>query len=204
MKTNKTHNRAQLSRHAFTLPELIIAMGVGLALSGTALVLQLITAQEERNGFSDTTVEEKAYTLEANITGCLRGMSASMGITPVWSTALYDTSGNLLGYQSISVFFPTNGGYTTANINFNSTTGQVTYNPNTASSTGQVIWMSNTPSAVLTELCFNTSQNLDISPDSSLVRVLFEMNDNGYSQQNPSNNMSSVYRNFSVQMRNDD
>jgi hypothetical protein len=131
-------------------------------------------------------------------------MSANQGMSPVYSSAVYDYNGNCLGYQSVSVFFPSNGAYITANINYNSTTGLVTYTPNVLAPSTQVIWMSNSPSAVLTELCFNTSQNMDSSQNSSLVKILFQMNDNGFSQQGTSNNLASIYRNFAVQMRNDD
>jgi hypothetical protein len=200
MKT-PTPGRAGKSSLAFTLVELMFSMAVGLGLAGTVMLLLVQAASEQRNGFADTTVEEQAYILEANITSCLRSMSANQGLTPNYSSGLY-SSGTFLGWQSIFVFAPSNGVYTTASITYNSTTGQVIYAPNVAA-TGQIIWMSNSPSAALTELYFNPSANPDGSPNASLVNVAFQMNDNGFSQQGSTNNPTSIFRNFSVQMRND-
>lgn len=203
MRTASPQTDRRFSRRAFTLAELMVAMSVGLVLAGTALVLLLISAMEQRNGFADTSVEEKAYMLEDNITSCVRSASCNQGFTPNYGSGLYNSAGNFLGYQTISLSYLTNGAYIMASISYNSTTGQVIYTPNVLTPSTQVIWMSNTPSAVLTELCFNTSLNMDTSQNNSLVNVIFQMNDNGFSQQNPSNNPASIYRNFSVQMRND-
>jgi hypothetical protein len=63
--------------------------------------------------------------------------------------------------------------------------------------------MTNSPTVALTKLYFSTSFNLDGSQNNSLVNVVFQMNDNGFSQQSPINNPASIMRNFSVQMRND-
>jgi type II secretory pathway pseudopilin PulG len=203
MKKASANIAAPIPRQAFTLVELLVATAVGVGLAGTVVLLLLQAATEQRDGFADTTVEEQAYTLQANITSCLRGMSANQGLTPNYSSAHYNTNGNLLGYQSVFVFCPTNGGYVTANISYNPSTGQVIYTPNITTPSIQTQWMTSNAAAVITELCFSTSWNLDGSQDGSLVNVLLQMNDNGFSQQNPVNNPASLYRNFSVQMRND-
>jgi type II secretory pathway pseudopilin PulG len=203
MKTVSINISTRVSRRAFTLLELLVAISVGLGLVGTVVLLLFQSATEQRNGLADTTVEEQAYRLQANITTCLRSMSANQGITLNNSSAFLDGGGNTLGYQSVFVFYPTNGAYIMANISYNSASGQVTYTPNVLAPTTQTVWMSNSPSAVLTEFCFSPSLNLDGSQNNSLVNVFIQMNDNGFSQQNPVNNPASIYRNFSVQMRND-
>jgi prepilin-type N-terminal cleavage/methylation domain-containing protein len=203
MKTRPSNIAARISRRAFTLIEVLFASAVGAGLAGTVVLLLVQTATEQRNGFADTTVEEKAYTLQANITTTLRSMSASMGISPIISSAFVNTSGTTLGYQSAFFFYPTNGGYNTASITYNSSTGQVLYTPNVLTPSISQVWMTNSSTSVLTEFYFSTSLNLDGSQNYSLVNVLFQMNDNGFSQQNPANNPASLFRNFSVQMRND-
>jgi prepilin-type N-terminal cleavage/methylation domain-containing protein len=190
-------------RRAFTLVELMCAMVVGLGLAGTVVLLLVQSATEQRSGFADTTVEEAAYILEANITTCLRCMSANQGVTPVWSSVVTDGSGNTLGYSTISVFSPSNGGYIQASISYNSSTGQVTYTPDITAPAAQIVWMTNSATAALSQLYFSTSFNPDGSPDGSLVNVAIEMNDNGFSQQGTVNNPTSIFRDFSVQMRND-
>ena len=203
MKTASANSTARFSQGAFTLAELMAATAVGLALSGTVVLLLVQTTTEQRSGFSETTVEEKAYMLEANITTCLRSMSANQGLTINYSSSLI-TNGITNGYQSVSMFLPTtNGAYMTANISYNSASGQVSYTPNVSTPSIQTVWMSNSSTVMLTELYFNTSYNLDGSQNNSLVNVVFQMNDNGFSQQSPTNNPASIFRNFSVQMRND-
>ncbi|MGA2175641.1 MAG: hypothetical protein ABSH38_11735 [Verrucomicrobiota bacterium] len=203
MRTASTNPAPRIFQRAFTLAELMVAAGVGMGLAGTAVLLLLQSATEQRRGFADTTVEEEAHTLQANITACLRSMSATQGLTPNYSSGLYDGNGHLLGYQSVFIFNPTNGAYITGNISYNSSSGQVIYTPNVLAPSTQMLWMTNSASAVLTELYFSTSFNLDGSQNNSLVNVVFQMNDNGFSQENPTNNPASIFRNFSVQMRND-
>jgi type II secretory pathway pseudopilin PulG len=204
MKTVSTHTAARISASAFTLIELMVATAVGIGLAGTVVLLLVQSATEQRNGFADTTVEEKAYTLQANITACLRSMSASMGLTPDYSSGVMNSGGNLLGYQSVSVFYPTNGAYLNASISYNSSSGSVIYTPNVSIPSTRIVWMTNSATAVLTEFYITTSFNPDSSQNNSLVNVLFQMNDHGFSQQPANNNPASIFRNFSVQMRNDD
>jgi hypothetical protein len=203
MKTASTNITARISRGAFTLVEMMFALAVGMGLAGTVVLLLVQSATEQRNGYADTTVEEKAYTLQANLTTCLRSMSANQGLTPNYSTGFFDSRGNLLGYQSVFIFYPTNGGYTTASISYNSSSGQVIYTPNVLTPSTRMVWMTNSATAALTEMYFSTSFNMDGSQNNSLVNVVFQMNDNGFSQQSPINNPTSILRNFSVQMRND-
>jgi prepilin-type N-terminal cleavage/methylation domain-containing protein len=203
MKTSLTNIATRIPRRAFTLVELLVATAVGSVLGGAVLLLLCQTAAEQRSGLADITVEEKAYIFQADITACLRSMSANQGMTPDYSSGLYDTNGNLLGYRSVFIFYPTNGTYITANISYNSSSGQVAYTTNILDSSTQMVWMSNSATAALTQFCLSASFNLDGSQNNSLVNVLFQMNDNGFSGQNPVNNPTSIYRNFSVQMRND-
>ena len=202
MKISTTVITPRVSHRAFTLVELLCALVVGLGLSGTVVMLLVQAVTEQKHGYADTTVEEQAYILEANLTSTLRSMSASYGMSPVWSTAAYSGS-TLLGYQTISIWYPSNGSYTMGSIAFNATNGQVVYTPNVTIPSTQVIWVSNTATASLSQLYFNSYYNMDSSANNSLVYVSFHMNDNGFSQQGTVNNPTSIFRNFSVQMRND-
>jgi hypothetical protein len=182
----------------------MVAVGIGVVVAGAAVLLLPQAATEERRGLADMSVEESAYVLQANISSCLRSMSCGGGMTPNLSTAAYDANHNLLGYQQVFCFLAnTNGTYTTASIQFIPTTGQVLYTPNVSAPSAQLLWMTNGPTVALQNLCFSTSFNMDGSQDSSLVNVLFQMSDNGFSQQNPTNNPASIYRSFSIQMRSD-
>jgi prepilin-type N-terminal cleavage/methylation domain-containing protein len=201
MRLRPTSLIRRVSQRAFTLVELIVATAISVVLGGSVVLLLVQAAQEQRNGYSDTTVEEAAFLLEANITSALRSMSSNQGLSPITSSLV--TNGIPNAYNSVLVFAPSNGLYITASITYSPSTGQVTYVPNTAVPTTQVIWMTNSPSAALTELYFSSSQNLDGSFNTSLVNVVFEMTDNGFSQQGTVNNPTVLFRNFSVQMRSD-
>jgi type II secretory pathway pseudopilin PulG len=205
MRTISTNIATRVSKRAFTLVELMVATTVGIGLAGIVVLLLVQSAAESRNGFADTTVEEKAYTLQANITSTLRSMSASMGFNPNYASSPLDTNGNPLinEFQTITVFYPTNGGYIDATISFNPSTGTVIFTPNDAFPAKQVVWMTNSATARLTKFYLAGSQNLDSSQNNSLVNVVFAMNDNGFSQQPANNNPANLYRTFSVQMRND-
>ena len=204
MKVAPPNLVAPLFRRAFTLVELMIAATIGLGLAGTIVLLLLKTATEQRSGFAAITVEDAAYSLQANITTCLRSMSANQGISPQYSSGVYDSAHNLLGYKAVVVFAPqTNASYMTASISFDPATGAVVYIPNTAVPSAAILWMTNSAAVALTNLCFSTSIRPDGSRDSSLVNVFFQMDDHGFTQHNPVNNQASLFRNFSVQMRND-
>jgi prepilin-type N-terminal cleavage/methylation domain-containing protein len=191
-------------RQAFTLIELMMASGIGLVFAGAVVALLYQAGVEQRSGLADATVEDKAYTLQENISSCLRIMSSNQGISPDYNTAATDSHGNLLGYQTIYVFLANaNGSYTTEKIHFDPTTGAVVYTPNGSAPGTTILWMTNSPTVALRQLYFNTSFNPDGSLDSSLVNVRLQMDDNGASRQNVTNNPASIYRSFSVQMRSD-
>jgi len=204
MKFTHSYSSGPAGRRAFTLMELMIASVIGLVLAVGVVGLLLQASAEQRRGLGDSTVEEKAYMLQTEITACLRSMSVNEGMQPNYTTAVdYPGTSNIMGYTSVNVFYPTNGSWITANITFNSTNGQVIYTPNVLASTSQILWMTNGATMLLTNLVFSPSFNSVGAQNNSLVNVQFQMNDNGYSNQNPTNNVASVFRNFSVQMRND-
>lgn len=193
---------ANFSSRAFTLVELMFAMVIGLAVAGPVLLLLFQTATEQRKGLVSATVEENAYVLESKLAICLHSASSDLGITPDYSSQLTDTNGTGLGfYKSIFFFTVTNGINVRANIKFDSTSGSVVYTPNVLTTAGQSVWMTNGLTTKLTKLWFSPGKNLDGSGDASLVNVILQMDDNGFSNQRT--NTSSVYRNFSVQIRND-
>lgn len=195
--------RARRQR-AFTLVELTIAVLLGLVLAGDVVALLYQSAVEQNRGAADVGVEGQAYVLQNTITSCIRSMSANQGITPDYTTGVSDSSGNFLGYETVYLFQAnpgSAGGYTTAKIHFNPATGHVTYTPNMATPSNRVTWSTNSPTLAVRKLYFSPSLNMDGSLDSSLVNVRLEMDDNGASLQNPTNNPASIYRSFSVQMR---
>lgn len=190
------------SRRAFTLIELMFAVGIGLVVAGSAVMLIFQSAKEQRRGLAAVAVEVNSHLLQAKISACLRSASGNQGVTPDYSTRVLDGGGNLLGYETVFIFTPTNGGYASGRIKYTAAAGTVIYTPN-LSVTAQEMWMTNTPTSRLTNLLFNTSFNLDGSINSSLVNVSFLMDDNNFSSQNRTNNTASVFRNFCIQMRND-
>ena len=189
-------------RRAFTLIELMFATTVGLVVAGSVVMLMFLSAQEQRRGLAAASVEENTYILQSKISTCLRSASGNQGITPDYSTPVLAPNGLVLGYETVLVFTPTNGGYVSGRIKYTAATGTVIYTPN-LSAAAQELWMTNSATSRLTNFLFSTSLNLDGSPNSSLVNVSFLMDDNGYTRQNTNNNLASVIRSFCIQMRND-
>jgi prepilin-type N-terminal cleavage/methylation domain-containing protein len=198
MRLTPTKFCSRINRQAFTLVELMMALSVGLVLSGTVVLLLVQGSLEQRKGYADMTVEESAYTLQANIINCLRGMSAGLGMTPTDSNGPNGTSTGIVVFRSNP-----DGSNTRQQINFYSTNGSVVYIPNNAYPTNKVVWMTSGQKVKLRNLYFSPSLNPDVSMNNSLVNVVFTMDDNGFSQQSlyPTNSPASICRSFSVQMR---
>jgi prepilin-type N-terminal cleavage/methylation domain-containing protein len=203
MKLDSVKAGGRASRGAFTLVELMVAMSVGVILAGTVVLLLVQAGTEEQRGYADSTVEERAYILQADITSCLRGMSSGYGITGSSTNQIANTNG-VAWYTKIYVFHPdvTGANFTTAMINADLATGAVVYTPNIAVPGTTIVWMTNSPSVKLGQFYFATYPNLDgTTLNSSLVYVTFQMDDNGYSRQNVNDNIANIKRSFSVQMR---
>ncbi len=169
MKLASVNAGGRACRRAFTLVELMVAMSVGVILAGTVVLLLIQAGSEEQRGYADSTVEERAYILQADVTSCLRGMSSGYGMT-VSSTNQVFNGTNLLGYTKIYIFKPNaNGVFTTGMINADLITGTVVYTPNILIPGTTNVWMINSPSVRLDKFYFNTYPNLDGSQNNSLV-----------------------------------
>lgn len=190
-------------RRAFTLIELMFAVSIGLVVVGAAVMLIYQSAKEQQRGLAAVSVEITSHLLESKISACLRSASGNQGATLDRSTVVIDAvTGNTNGYESIFVFTPTNGAYTLGSIRYTAASGSVVYKRDVTAA-AQELWMTNSATSRLTNFLFNTSFNLDSSFNSSLVNISFLMDDNGFSTRSPSNNPANVFRNFSIQMRND-
>ena len=203
MKLVSSNPCRKQSTSGLTLVELMIASSIGLILAGTVVLLLLRAATEQKHGYYDTTVEETAYTLQANIIIVLRVSSSGLGVTLVPGTQVYNGT-NILGYNSIYVFKPNSNGtsFATSQIIVNTNNGSVVYVPNVTTPTSTVLWMTNRTGVVLRQLYFMNSLNLDNSQNNSLVTATFLMDDNGVSGQNLTNNdIANIQRSFVVQMR---
>ncbi len=202
MKLASFNAGGRACRQAFTLVELMVAMSIGVILAGTVVLLLVQAGTEEQRGYADSTVEERAYVLQSDLTTCLRGMSCGFGAT-VSSTNQVFNGTNFLGYTKIYVFQPNAPGnaFTTGMINADVAGGSVVYTPNIAVPGTRVVWMTNSTNVRLGQFYFNTYPNLDGSQNNSLVYVTFQMDDNGYSRQNVNDNIANIKRSFSVQMR---
>ncbi|MEJ0090052.1 MAG: prepilin-type N-terminal cleavage/methylation domain-containing protein [Limisphaerales bacterium] len=203
MKPSEMTLSTQGRRSGFTLVELMVAMSVGLVVAGTVVMLLVQASREQRRGFAATTVEENAHNLQARITSALRSMSANFGITPDINTPVTNSSGNVVGYRAI-VGFKANGGgtYTSQRLGFDASSGNFSFTPSYSTApANQIVWMTSGQKVVLRKLFFRNSLNPDLSQNNSLINVSFQMDDNGFSQQNLTNNPANIIRSFAVQMR---
>ncbi len=198
------------SRRAFTLVELMFSTTIGLVVSGAVLTLMFQSSREQRLAMVNITVEEKSYMLDAALANILRSVSVNQGVQPDYPSQVKDGAGNLIPYtyQSIFVFSPmpsnTNypSGYMRGYLQYTPASGLVVYTPDVRF-TNNTVLMSNSPTCRMTNFQFSTSFNLDFSQNNSLVNVSYQMDDNNFTRSSPTNNPASVFRSYSLQMRND-
>lgn len=203
----KELNRDPLSKdrccRGFTMVELLVASSVAALVAGTAMLLLIQSAKENRRGVADATVEQVSSDLQNKIIQYLRVMSASEGV--VFSSPATNPSGTLLGYQSIIVARGPAPDYPRQQISFNPGTGRVLYKSNLSSTNAAAILVQTNSRAVVRVLSFTPSLKTDGTPDNALVNVLIKMDDNGSSGRfgsSRSNNPANVWRSFAVKMRN--
>ena len=204
MKPCPVRSSSRKSATGFTLPETLVATAIGVIITGFVSMLLLDSSMEARLGLGMATVEGQAYILQGTLTKNLHSMSANEGINPDNSAPYYAANGSLIGYTAIYAFLNnTNGTTTTEHIIYDPVHGTVTCVTNTAMPANVVTWFTNSSTCSISNLWFSASQNPDGSENASLVNVVLEMNDNGYAEQNPTNNCASIYRSFAVQLRGD-
>jgi type II secretory pathway pseudopilin PulG len=200
-------SKGSLSKHhccrAFTILEFLVASSVAGLVAGTAMMLLIQSAKENRRGVADATVEQVSSDLENKIIQSLRVMSAGEGV--VFSSPATNSSGALLGYQSIIVARGPAPDYPRQQISFSSATGKVLYNSNLASTNAATFLVKTNSCAMVRLLSFSPSLKTDGTPDNALVNVLIKMDDNSSSRRfgsSRSNNPAIVWRSFAVKMRN--
>ena len=115
----------RLRRAAFTILELWISMAIGTMCLGAVGVLYVTMAKEQRTGLADAVLEQRADDLEDQLTGLIRGMSATQSAT--LGTA---NSTNSSIYQV--VLLSKGSGAPQETITYNPTTKAVVYDPNIA------------------------------------------------------------------------
>jgi prepilin-type N-terminal cleavage/methylation domain-containing protein len=191
-------------RAGFTLPEVIMASLISLVVAGTLVFLLWQGALEQRQGLALATVEQVSHQLEARLIECLRTKSANQGLSPDFTTAVYDSDSHLLGYERVFLFYcNSDGSYRREQLALDSGTKRAIHTPDVTKPSVQVILNPTNSAVALRQLYFNRSFNLDGSVNASLVNVCFAMDDNGAGRHSPTNNPASIYRTFSVRMRSD-
>jgi prepilin-type N-terminal cleavage/methylation domain-containing protein len=187
----------------YTMVELLIAASVAALVAGTAMMLLIQSAKENRRGLADATVEQVSSDLQNKIIQNLRVMSATEGV--VFSSPVQNALGSLLGYQSIIVARGPAPDYPRQRISFDPGTGSVLHKSNVASTNAPAILVQTNSRVVVRGLTFSPSLKADGTPDNALVNVLIKMDDNGSAGRygaSRSNNPANVWRSFAVKMRN--
>jgi len=164
------------------------------------VILLLESAREERRGFADATVEQAAAKLQTQIIACLRVMSASEGV--IFYAPATDSAGATNGFTSIILAEGPAPDYPREQITFDAPTGKVLYYPNRSATNTAITMIGNGSGVVIRQVCFSPSLKSDGSPDNALINVLIKLDDNGASGRTVMPNPASIWRSFSVRMRN--
>lgn len=189
-------------RLGFTVIEMLIGSTAGLFVTGIALVLLVESAKEERRGLADATVEQYASSLEGKIVQILRTMSASQGVA--FSSPARDSSGRLLGYQSVIMGHGPAPDFPREEVRFDPATGSVVYDPDRAVADNELTLASRNNWALVRQVLFTPSLKPDGTVDNALVNVVLHVDDGGASHRAENTpNPASIWRTVSVRMRND-
>jgi len=200
LKTSINNRGLVLLRRGFTLVELMVAIAIGMVVLGSTMILLLESAKEQKRGLADATVEQAAADLESRLIGYLRVMSAREGI--IFSVPAKDTGGNVIGYSSIIGAQGPAPDYPRQQITFDANTGKVLFYANRTLTNAATMIIKNQRNLAVRQACFSPSLKLDGTTDNSLINVLLRLDDNGASGRTLSPNPASVWRTFSVRMRN--
>lgn len=186
-------------RHGFTLVELLVASSVAAMIAGTAVLLLMQSAIENKRGFADATLEQEASNLQDKIIQILHGMSANEG-TYYYGAAVNGYYPNIIVARGSTLdLFPRE------QLSFDQGTRRALYNSNFPAAGTTTLLARTNSNAVVRFLGFSPAFKPDGTVDNSLVGVLIKMDDNGSSGRigaSRSNNPACIWRSFAVRMRN--
>jgi len=186
-----------------TLIEMIVSSAVGVLVIGTLLTLVVQVAKEQRRGLVDVTLQQQAGILEDKITRLVRSMSASETILladPIAAGSPF--------YRRVVMARGQTPTYPREEIIYDAATGKVTHDPDRSVSGNELVLFAPSGKAsmmVLRNMYFYSSFKLDGSPDSSVLNVFVEFDDNtfaGRKDASGSLKKTRILRTFSVKMRN--
>jgi Tfp pilus assembly protein PilE len=186
-----------------TLIELIVSSAVGVLVISTLLMLVVQVAKEQRRGLVDTTLQQQAGILEDKITRLVRSMSASETILlaePIATGSPF--------YRRVVMARGQTPTYPREELIYDVAAGKVTHDPDRSVSGNELALFAPTGKAsmmVLRNLYFFSSVKLDGSPDSSVLNVFMEFDDNSFAGRKDASGSlkkTRVLRTFSVKMRN--
>ena len=198
--TSIYQRRSSALGRGFTLIELMVAVSVGTMVIAGPMLLLLESAREQRRGLADATVEQAAGKLQSQLVGYLRPMSANESV--IFSAPATNSAGAIIGFTSIIMAAGPAPDYPRQQITFDAADGKVMYYldrslPNTA-----ILIVQNQSNMVVRQVCFSPSLKMDGTPDNALINVLIQLDDNGSSGRTVTPNPASIWRTFSVRMRN--
>ena len=178
----------------------MVAASLGTIVIAGPMVLLLESAREQRRGLADATVEQTAGKLQSQLVGYLRAMSANESV--IFSVPTTNSEGAIIGFTSIILAAGAAPEFPRQQITFDAGTGKVLYYPNRSLPNTAIVLVKNQPSVVVRQVCFSPSLKTDGTPDNSLINVLIKLDDNGSSGRTVTPNPASIWRTFSVRMRN--
>lgn len=194
---------ARKRQQAFTLAELMITSSVATLVLGSVMVLLLQTAMEHRRGLAEATLEQEVGGLQNGVLRILRSMSAEQGA--IASDPVTTGQGSILGFRRVVVARGSAPEFPREAVFFDANTRRVIHDPNLAMSGDEQVLMESRPgSYVLRDVYFLPSIKSDSTPDPSLLNIVIELDDDGFSAsaRPGSTNVTTLLRTFTVKMRN--
>lgn len=187
--------------HGHTLVELMVALSIGVVLAGGGVFLLIEAARENLRTVADATVEHEAALLQARLTRLLREMSCAEGAVYFLPAAtVFDMP---TAYHGLIVARGPSPDFPRAELRYDTANGRLWFRENRASASTEVTLFENRPGRVLLrQVQWAPGIKADGSTDSTVIRIFFRMDDDGFGRRPSDVNSSQVFRSFAVKMRN--
>ncbi len=184
-----------------TLVEVLFAGTIATGVIGGILVLMLEVAREQQHGLVDATLQQQINRVQDELKGKLQIMSSSESV--IFGDGVIESGFQV--YRKVIVARGPAPDYPREEIRFQSDNHCIIYDPNRSQTGNEEVLYNSKPASVLRKVWFYPSMKSGGVPDSSILNVWLEMDDNGQSgRTNPdgSRRTNTVVRTYSVKMRN--
>lgn len=200
MKIKPVIGKFRRRRSGATLVEVLIASTISVGVLGTLMSVFGLAAQEQRRQFVDSILQQEAANLQDQLTRLVRSMRQSESVA--FGNPVIESGATV--YHTVVMARGPAPTYPRESLTY-TTNYALIYDPNRNTTGGEQTLFTNKTGAVLRKLYFFPSLKPGGIPDSTVLNIWLEMDDDGLARRRgPGGGMTNwtVSRSFTVTMRN--